>query len=356
MLLFLDQTEDIHADWVEAECDLRGVPYVRFRTETFPIETQLSIHIDNGEIDGLIRMPERQVPISEITGVWYRRPGELTFDPALDETYSRFAEMEATEALDGLYRALWDRRWVSPPHALTAANHKIFQLRFARQLGLQTVPTLVTNDPAQAQTFFHAVGGAMIYKPMRQVAIAYSDGAAYGIYTNLITQENLDEHLETIQYIPCLFQQLIPKKHELRINVIGDRVWSTAIYTQEGGENLVDWRPQTEQFRHEPYLLPSALEAKCLELTHRLGLRMSNIDMVVTPDGDYVFLEINPNGQWAWVEDMTGLPLATALVDELLGVDTLANHPYIKDRSLNFAPMTAIKNMAANGRMYEPVH
>jgi glutathione synthase/RimK-type ligase-like ATP-grasp enzyme len=358
MLLFLDQNEDVHADWVEAECDKRGVPYMRFCTETFPIETMLSVHIANGEVDGLIRSPGREVPIAEITGIWYRRPGELTFDPALDETFVRFAEMEAAETLDGLYRVLWDRRWVSPPHALSAANHKIHQLRFARKLGFQTVPTLVTNDPEQALAFFHACGGAMIYKPLRQVAIAYADGNAYGIYTTLVTQENLEEHLDTIRYIPCLFQKLIPKKYELRINVIGDRVWTTAIYTQDTQENVLDWRPQTESFRHEPYLLPPTLEAKCLDLTRKLGLRMSNIDMIVTPIGEYIFLEVNPNGQWAWIEDMTGLPIATALVDELLGVDTLANHPYIKARSLHFAPMTAIKNMttmAANGRNHEPV-
>ena len=72
-----------------------------------------------------------------------------------------------------------------------------------------------------------------------------------------------------------------------------------------------------------------------------MGLRMSNIDMILTPDGEYVFLEANPNGQWAWIEDCTGFPLTTALVDELLGIDTLASHPYIKDRSLNFLPSTS---------------
>jgi glutathione synthase/RimK-type ligase-like ATP-grasp enzyme len=350
MLLFLDQKDDMHADWVEAECDRRGVPYLRFCTETFPIETRLSVAISGGEAGGWIRTGAGETPIEKITGVWYRRPGEITIDPALDEAYTRFAQMEAEETLRGLYRVLWDRRWISPPHHLAAANHKIYQLRLARTLGFQTVPTLVTNDPAEALAFFTACGGEMIYKPLRQVAISYTDGNAYGIYTTLITKQNLEQHLDGIRYIPCLFQQLIPKHYELRINVIGDRVWTTAIYTQEAEETKLDWRPFTETVRHEPILLPPALEAKCLELNRRLGLRMSNIDMIVTPGGEYIFLEVNPNGQWAWIEDMVGFPLATALVDELLGVDTLADHPYLKERSLHFAPNTAIKM----GGLYEP--
>lgn len=348
MLLFLDQQIDAHADWVEAECDRRGVPYLRFCTETFPSATHLSVQIKEGELSGRIRTAQQEVALAEITGVWYRRPGDSTFHPELDPAYERFAYMETQETLDGLYRALWDRRWVSHPHCIRAANHKIHQLRLARQLGLQTAPTLVSNDPTQVLDFFvDTCNGHMIYKTLRQVSIAYEDGSAYGIYTTQITRETLHQHLETIRFIPCLFQQLVPKQYELRINVIGDHVWSAAIYTQEAEHTKLDFRPYTEACRQAPVLLPPALEAKCLAITRHLGLRMSNIDMIVTPDGEFVFLEINPNGQWAWVEDQVGFPLATALVDELLGVDTLANHPYRKRRSLHFEPNTAIKSRPA---------
>lgn len=344
MLLFLDQQHDAHADWVEAECDRRGVRYLRFCTETFPYATQLSVQIKNGEISGSIRTAQQEVLLEAITGVWYRRPGESTFHPELDATYEEFARVETQETLNGLYRALWDRRWVSRPHQIRAANHKIHQLRLARRLGFQTAPTLVSNDPDQVVEFFvNTCSGRMIYKTLRQVPIAYADGSAYGIYTTLITQDSLHQHLEAIRFIPCLFQPLVPKQYELRINVIGDQVWAAAIYTQEAEQTKVDFRPYTDECRRAPDVLPPALEEKCLAMNRHLGLRMSNIDMIVTPDGEYVFLEINANGQWAWIEDQVGFPLATALVDELLGVDTLADHPYRKERSLHFEPNTAIK-------------
>ena len=263
----------------------------------------------------------------------------------MGETYEHFACLEAEETLDGLYRALWDRRWVSPPHHLRAVNHKIFQLRFAHQLGLATALTLITHNPDQALAFFQAYGDRMIDKPMRQIAIAYADGEAHGLYTTRITAERLEQYLDSIQYIPCLFQQLVSKDHELRINIIGERVWTIAIYSQEQEETHLGFRPFTEKCRHEPTLLPPALEQLCLELTHRLGLHMSNIDRIVTPAGEHIFLEINPNGQWAWIENMVGYPLCAALVDELPGVDTLTYHPYIQERPPFLTSNTATKNL-----------
>jgi glutathione synthase/RimK-type ligase-like ATP-grasp enzyme len=128
----------------------------------------------------------------------------------------------------------------------------------------------------------------------------------------------------------------------LRINVIGKYVWATAIYSQEQEHTKLDFRHNTADCPHEPFLLPPKIEQMCLEIVRRLGLRMGNIDMIVTPDEKFIFLEINPNGQWVWIERMVGFPLCQALVDELLGVDTLADHPYLKNRSLIFEPSPSI--------------
>lgn len=351
MLLFLDQAEDAHANWVEGECREREIPFYRFCTEQFPHEANITLQMQGDHFDGIIRTPDREVSLRDVTGIWHRRPGAVTPHPDMDPLYERYALMESIDLLDGLYRALWDRRWVSPPHILRASSHKVFQLRLAGSMGLTVVPTIVTNNPDEAAEFFHRVGKQMIYKTLRQIAVAYDDEAksAYGIFTTLIGEAELEEHLESVKYIPCLFQKLVPKKYELRINVIGNYVWATALHTQEieDPEAKIDFRRWTEQVRHEPVILPPEIERICLKMTRDLGLRMSSIDFIVTPDDDYVFLELNPSAQWAWIEHMVGFPLRTALVDELLGVDTLANHPYIKERSLIFEPIEAVQRLRA---------
>lgn len=306
----------------------------------------MSFAVASGELSGVLRVDDIALPLRDVRGVWYRRPNDVALHPDLDETYQQFALAEAREALRDFYCVLYDRRWVSPPFNIWASDHKMYQMRVAHSLGFKTSPAIVTNDPYEVEQFFHKCQRGMIYKTMRQKALEYTDGVGYGVYASLIDKESLEEQLDSIPYIPCLFQEFIPKKYELRINVIGSYVWATAIYSQDVEDVKLDLRENMLECRHEPILLPPKLEQCCREIVRLLGLRMGNIDIIVTPDDEYYFLEVNPNGQWAWIEDLVGFPLATALVDELIGEDTLANHPYIKDRSLIFEPNTAIKEFA----------
>jgi glutathione synthase/RimK-type ligase-like ATP-grasp enzyme len=339
MLLFLSQEHDLHCDWIEAECRRRGVDYLRLCTERFPQDVRLVLEPARGDFPGRLLVGEREIPLAEVVGLWFRRPAPVTLDPDIPDGLRPFSRAEAEEALAGLYRALYDRRWVSPPHRVDAAGYKIHQLRLAVELGFRVAPTLVTNDPAAVSEFFHRCGERMIYKPLRFVPIFDDEGNEFGIYTSLVTRQELEASLESVRLTPCLFQQLIPKQYELRVNIIGERVWAAAIYSQERGETSLDCRHDLESLRHTAVVLPPALEERCLKLHRRLGLRMSNLDVIVTPDGEHYFLELNPNGQFLWIEQQTGLPLCAALVDELLGVDTLADHPYLRDRG---APRAAV--------------
>jgi glutathione synthase/RimK-type ligase-like ATP-grasp enzyme len=183
----------------------------------------------------------------------------------------------------------------------------------------------------------------MIYKLMHPLFANDADGEALGLYTTLITESDIEARLESVRMAPCLFQEYIPKHYELRVNVIGNYVWAAGIFSQAAEQTQIDYRHDTVGCSHAPVLVPPMLERMCIRLARHLGLRMCNIDLILTPAGEYVFLEVNPNGQWAWVEDLVGFPLAAALVDELLGVDTLAEHPYLKQRSLRFTADTAIK-------------
>ncbi|MEM9292212.1 MAG: MvdC/MvdD family ATP grasp protein [Acidobacteriota bacterium] len=336
MLILITQEIDTHSDWVEAECRRRGEEYLRLCTEQFPTSVQISTEPAHHHFQGEICVEGRSYPLSEVVGLWYRRPGMVELDPSIPEGQRPFSYRESQEALTGLYRVLYDRRWVSPPHIVAAAGHKIHQLRLAKELGFTVAPTLVTNDPAKALSFFEACRGQMIYKPLRFVPITDDDGNAYGIYTTLVTEETLDASLDSIALAPCLFQQLIPKDYEIRVNIIGNRVWASSIHSQESEATQLDCRHDLETVRQEAIWLPPEIERLCLRMKQRLRLNMCNIDLIVTPEGEYLFLEVNPNGQWAWIEELTGLPLRQALVDELLGVDTLATHPYLTRESLQF--------------------
>lgn len=349
MLLFLDQENDAHADHVEAECRRRGVPFFRFCTERFPRDVRIVLRPDDISghgIAGRLLHPEGEIDLADITGVWFRRPDAVQIDPSVPQGHRHFAFSEADETLAGLYRALADRRWVSDPYAIDAGGHKISQLHLARRLGFQVPRTIVTNEPDEALAFFAACTGGAIYKPLRFVPIV-EEGAEHGIYTTVLDLGNVEEMRDSIRLTPCLFQELVEKSYELRVNVIGERVFAAAIHSQEQEETKIDFRLATESCRHEAVFLPEEIAALCLRITRELKLRMSNVDLIVTPGGDYVFLEVNPNGQWLWIEKMTGLPLTTALIDEMLGVDTLAGHADFEFRSAQVVPKAAVNAATA---------
>lgn len=337
-LLFLSQDEELHTDWMEAECTRRGVPYFRLCPDHLDSSLSIAVEVNNDEFGGYLSDSKGMVSLQEITGVWYRRPLSPRWATMADSTYRHFVQREAREVIDGLYRALWDRRWVNAPHAERSADYKPYQLQMARRVGLKTPPTLITTSPDDTLRFFEACHGQMIYKPMSLIIKEIPEGEEFGIYTSQVTQEALEQTIAGVQVTPCLFQALIPKQYEVRVNVIGDYLWATAIDSQGQAETQVDYRHNTAECPHHPIWLPPLVEYQCLMLAHRLGLRMGNIDLIVTPDEEYIFLEINPNGQWAWIESQIGYPLATALVDELLGIDTLAWHPYRRKTSLDIVP------------------
>lgn len=140
------------------------------------------------------------------------------------------------------------------------------------------------------------------------------------IYTNKITPKYL-EQIELIKMSPAIFQEIIPKSCELRITVVGDKIFPVKIYSQEDEFTALDWRkkPSLNDFnvKMEPVGLPSSVEKSIYSLMNKLSLQFGCIDMIVTPNGDYVFLEINPNGQWYFVQLKTGVEIAKSIADLL---------------------------------------
>jgi glutathione synthase/RimK-type ligase-like ATP-grasp enzyme len=116
-----------------------------------------------------------------------------------------------------------------------------------------------------------------------------------------------------------MFQGHIPKKFELRITVVDHEVLAAEIHSQSTQRTRLDWRHYDHSHTpHRIHQLPERVRRACLDMVSRLGLRFGAIDMIVTPDDRYVFLEINPNGQWLWAEQQTGLPISDAVCAALL--------------------------------------
>jgi glutathione synthase/RimK-type ligase-like ATP-grasp enzyme len=173
---------------------------------------------------------------------------------------------------------------------------------------------LITNDFYAAAAFVAV--GTTIGKPLRHSLVERGETGEVLFTTRLESLKPGDR--QAVALAPVIYQSEIPKAYDIRATVVGERVFAAAIYSQDQRETEVDWRSGTRlDLRHEPISLPKDVIEKCLALTSALDLRYGAIDLVADGDGRHWFLEINPNGQWAWIERRTGLPLAAAIVDEL---------------------------------------
>ena len=137
-------------------------------------------------------------------------------------------------------------------------------------------------------------------------------------YTEIVSRRDVG-YTDSVRYVPVLFQAYVPKRVELRVTVVGQQVFAAEIHSQASHRTRHDWR-RYDFFKtiYLPHELPREVERRCLQLVERLGLCYGAIDMILTPDNHYVFLEINPNGQYLWIENETGLAISDALCDLLI--------------------------------------
>jgi hypothetical protein len=315
MILVISSEHDTHAMTVISGLARAGADATLLDLAEFPERIQLSIGYGAGNAPDLrIRHGNNaELSLADCGVVWWRRP--QSFQIASEVTnpgYRGFALSESQEAFAGLWLAL-DAFWVNDPTRDQAAGRKVSQLKLARDVGLETPITLVTNCPEEARNFVRKRGAdRTIYK-------AFSATAQHWRETRLLKSNEI-ELLESVKFAPVIFQEYVPAKVDLRITIMGENVFAAAIYSQETSYP-VDFRMDMGAGRVETFVLPSEIVARLHTFMERLGLVYGAIDMRLTPDGRYVFLEINPAGQWLFVEERTRQPMTEAFISLLVAHD-----------------------------------
>jgi glutathione synthase/RimK-type ligase-like ATP-grasp enzyme len=276
-----------------------------------------------------LHLPDReQIDCNDIRAVWYRKPTEPQISKSIDETQREYAYDETRNDIEGFYKYLEDRYWISPIDCIRRAANKPLQLRLAQTLGFRIPDTIITNSPHKAVEFFNKHHGNLIYKTISGGAIysrasRWAEKSVHGaVYTTPLSNYS-ESDFAAVELCPCLFQELVPKLFELRVTVVHETVFAAEIHSQADEAARTDWRLKgdTWQLPHRVHALPPVEADRCRELVRRLGLQFGAIDLIYTPNRQYVFLEINPNGQYGWIEDATGLPINRAIADALCTAD-----------------------------------
>ena len=313
-VLIITNEHDVHADAVILELQKRDVPVFRFHPEEFPHAYSVSIEIHDGALEGEIASAYRTVAFKDICATWYRRPQSLLsgVGSPLATKLSDYVRVQSAATMRTLYQVL-PTFWVGHPYRLQRAEVKALQLAEASKAGLKTPDTLISNQPASAAAFVDQLGETVCaIKPLHTSGVSDEEGYRLPLTTILPRGHPLD----SVALAPNIFQPYIHKAAELRCVVIGDRIFSAKINSQDNDKTRTDWR--AGECTHEHFPLPAQIEASIRGLMEGFGINFASLDMIVTPEGDYVFLELNPNGQWLWLELELGLPLVASMADLLM--------------------------------------
>lgn len=313
-VLVLTEPDDTTADLVVKELDSRGTPVLRVDTADFPLSLQVSARFD-GVWKGEIRSLNGSVDLCDIRSVYVRRPTVFAFPESMTDAERRFAAREARRGIGGLLLSL-PCSWVNHPSRTADAEHKPYQLATAAACGLSVPRTVITNAPDDAPDHSAHLGPSIVYKALASATVADGERVSFIPTTEVPASDLADPRVALTAH---QFQQRVPKIHDVRATVIGKQVFAANILAP--GEGLLDWRADYSALRYEPVSLPRHVEASLLALLDRLGLSFAAADFVVTADGQHYFVDLNPSGQWGWIQEATGLPIAAAIAAHLTGED-----------------------------------
>lgn len=319
ILIVTHSKDHIGVDKVMAAINARGHQAIRLDTDLFPTEISIALAQDNQHLHYQLQIAGDCYDGSEIDAVWYRRfaPGSA-LNNMLDKTYLNAAIGESREVLLNFLSNLAcfkvDDYWT-----VRRAAQKELQLSVARQVGLAIPATLVSNDPLQVQAFCREQQ-AVVAKMLHSFAI-FQDKKEHVVFTSEVTASQIDDAL---RLCPMVFQQKINKARELRVTVVGDQCFCIALHSQRFAGAEVDWRRQGVQLVDSWQIeeLPAQVQQQCISVCRALSLNYGAIDIIVDQDGRYVFLEVNPSGEFYWAEQFNQLGITGALADLLIDQNT----------------------------------
>lgn len=314
MILVVSYPQEEHADAVVNYLSEAGRDVKRIDMAEFPYHSSVEMHWNNGDPPryALHRADGTSLDMASIRVAWWRRVRPYTIDPAIRDVEMRaFAESETAQAIGGMFDGLVCR-WVNPRAADDAAHRKPYQWTVAQKIGLSIPRTLVTSDPAAARDFIKAMAPRrVVFKPFLATLQSWRE-------TRIIDATDV-ERLDLVRLAPVIFQEYIDGA-DLRVTMIGDKIFAAEIDARATSYPF-DMRMVIEEAILRPVDLPDRLSIALLKLQRRLNLDYGAIDLRRTEDGDYYFLEVNPAGQWLFVEERTGLPIARAMANYLAEVE-----------------------------------
>ncbi|MEM6719216.1 MAG: grasp-with-spasm system ATP-grasp peptide maturase [Bacteroidota bacterium] len=291
MLLIITSEHDhstlMVIDWLN-HFDL---PWIRINEKDV---IEVSFHNDDIEF----RSPSFSFLLSDLKAVWYRR-GFLNFKLYITKLIDidEFKKIELEKLREYIYYKL-----AQLPHINRFKNadvNKLIVTETARSVGLTTPQEYLVSTKTYLNEILESKETDFATKSISGYGIIPSDFVNYNILTKKINSTEKTPQ----KFFPSLVQHYIEKRYELRIFYMHRKFWAMAIFSQNDDTTAVDFRNYNDKKpnRNVPFTVPIHIQQKIIALMEKLDLNCGSIDMIVTPQLEFIFLEVNPVGQYGMV-------------------------------------------------------
>ncbi|MGB0525669.1 MAG: MvdC family ATP-grasp ribosomal peptide maturase [Flammeovirgaceae bacterium] len=292
-----------------------GLHPIRVNTDLFPQELKLIVSIDEHGLKATLETASEVVSLDDVAAVWLRRIWHPKIDEDIEEVFREICIKESQTVIKDLLNLLDHAFWFDRLATVQQGNNKMLQLKLAVQSGLKIPTTRITNDTETAISFYHNQS-SIITKMNAQTS--YGMGrSSMSMHTYRVEEEHLEE-LDSLQYCPMVFQQEIAKAQELRVIYVAGKFFVGAIDASGSEEGQVDWRMvKIGETRWKKAHLPIHIQQQLTLFMNKLNLQFGAIDLIQTPDQEYIFLEVNPVGEWGMLENELDLPISKAIAQAI---------------------------------------
>jgi len=318
ILLFHDQ----ELEPVLRELRRRREPHAVVDWMGLSADGDATLEVGSEGVRGFLEHGGRRVELAEVSCVYYSEPHLVRMAQRLDARQplsERLAVSRWSYALHQLRAAMPQASWVPaiPAACGFGAQSKLSELAMARLFGLRVPETICTTDPEAARAFFRAHQGRIVFRDWASPVVPMEDGSVQYFPVALVDPDFAGA--ERVTAAPTVFQRFVEKRYDVRVVLVGHRVFAVKIDSQRSPSSAVDWRVyDLANVPFTAYRLPPRIEEALVALADRLELRLATIDLVRGVDGEHYFLEMNRPGGWAAFDVLAGLGISTAIADLLV--------------------------------------
>lgn len=304
-VLIISNRYDFSSDFVSVELNRQKIPYLRINRDElkdYVIEFNPIIPIIKGSFKDI----KFTISKDNLKSVYYRAP-----------TFLRDIFQDNISDEEQLIRSQWTAfvrsicvfeniNWLNNPTDIYKAEIKPYQLFIANKIGFNLPETFISNKTGQINSKYTAIKSI-------DTAIINLDEKEGFVYTELYETENLPYN----KFLSPFFSQqgLVPKT-DIRVTVIEDEVIAIKIFKNDTENIEIDWRRYKDELNYEVIELPKRINQLCVQFLKEFNLKFGGIDLIYH-NNDYYFIEINPTGEWSWLQQNTGFKIDEIIVNSL---------------------------------------